>query len=141
MVVLIYHRSHQTVFWLLDNGWLFPFTSKGHCVKHEKFVSLKKKTTIYKFLIINSKLLIVLAHFMNNAVWDGCRSVGYKWIGWIGLGWSLEQLTLLIKNQHEKPVEIKKMGSSNAVFHVKVNCVYKMHLFSAFPFINHLPQQ
>ena len=25
----------------------------------------------------------------KNAVWDGCRSVSYKWMGWIGwMGWS-----------------------------------------------------
>ena len=38
----------------------------------------------------------------QNAVWDGCRSVSYKWdwMGWDGylrVGWSIEQLTLLIK--------------------------------------------
>ena len=40
----------------------------------------------------------------NNVVWDGYRSVSYKWVdGWMDrwdvnlqVGWSIEQLTLLI---------------------------------------------
>ena len=27
--------------------------------------------------------------FKNNAVWDGCRSVSYKWIGLDGMGWMM----------------------------------------------------
>ena len=38
---------------------------------------------------------------LYNAVWDGCRSVSYRWMDWMDwignlrVGWSKEQLTLL----------------------------------------------
>ena len=43
----------------------------------------------------------------NNAVWDGCCNVSYKWKDWIGnlgVGWNIEQLFLLKTAKNKRKV-------------------------------------
>ena len=113
--------------WFSQNvpSWKFAFLENFGMVKSCYILHLKN--VFCNSMLSLERSVAILCHkccrcptatssWENNAAWDGCLSVSYKWDGRVGLdgylrvGWSIEQLTLLIITLPEMDVAVQAIS-------------------------------